>query len=131
VDKGLYKGLFQISASRDGTASFVPPNGLRISRRERAAYESAKIATISREAVGLHARVGCSRGKRFRGTQSYDHSTDDHKMFSARFRLKEPPIFSTRSGWEDHQTILVVECNACSTIGISLNSLNNALMYLS
>jgi len=26
----------------------LPPNGLRISRRKRAAYESAKMATISR-----------------------------------------------------------------------------------
>jgi hypothetical protein len=35
-----------------------PANGSRISRRERAAYESAKMPTISREAVGLHAHVG-------------------------------------------------------------------------
>ena len=34
-----------------------PPNELRISRRERAAHENAKMPTISREAVGLHARV--------------------------------------------------------------------------
>jgi hypothetical protein len=31
---------------------------LRISRRKRAAYKSAKMPTISREAVVLHARVG-------------------------------------------------------------------------
>jgi hypothetical protein len=42
----------------NGSSTDEWPNGLRISRRERAAYESAKIATISREAVSCNAGLG-------------------------------------------------------------------------
>jgi len=44
---------FAGKAEADGRA-----NGLRISRRERAAYDSAKMRAILRAAVGLHERVG-------------------------------------------------------------------------
>jgi len=45
----------------DKRSELERPNGLRISRHERAVRESAKIATISREAVGLHPAITAGR----------------------------------------------------------------------
>jgi len=50
-------------------ARLRPPNGLAFSRRERAASDVFKMATISREAVGWNAGLG--RGSVDAGKSEY------------------------------------------------------------